>query len=440
MFRSLTVKEITGGFDPSFWATDVLRAAQAHPAIWHAGLAFSALHQRMKISSSQGDSRLFAQDYYTIGMTQYNISIGHLIKLTRKPVLSYADKQAVVLASTMHYGLCCLQKQLKQATVHVANALNLFKQWKLWQDVETSSPGPRRGRSLLDAASLLRHVAYCFQDLEAIDFYLAPAGLAKKLYAPATSSTEPFKSITEATFALNALHCFGFMRGELISDVDYKSQQLPLPSDSWTERRARDSWKERFADIKESPRHQLADPDGLALLQLMIEFDETFHIACVDPRPEVRAALTPRYARLLDLAEMQLAKRSATLGTQLQLPPPPSFSFCVTPTYVVHMVGIVCRNRSVRCRSIDIQKRFPQAYGLWSSYVSAAIVEAKMNFESAGMDMGACACVPDIKVCDDHRSVDFDIGFETEGFVSITIKSATELRKGLPGSMTLHPL
>lgn len=43
--RFQIVELIAGSFDHAFGAIDVLRACQVQPAIWHASLAMTALHQ-----------------------------------------------------------------------------------------------------------------------------------------------------------------------------------------------------------------------------------------------------------------------------------------------------------------------------------------------------------------------------------------------------------
>lgn len=426
------MQEITGGYDRSFWATDVLQAAQTHPAIWHAGLAFAALHQRMKIIAGREAHRHFADNYYTFGVVQYNISIGHLIKLTQKQNLTYIEKQAVVLASTIHYGLCCLQKLIRQAMIHIQSALTLFYQWRLWEQAE-KSPGSRR-KGLLDPESLVRHVAYCYHDITSIDADRVSENLPAMIYRPVFSSRQPFTSTTEATFAYLPIR-FNKYEQSPLGDED-SGMQRPTQDQISARHRALSIWKKRFQGFEESQNLAPNDLDCIALLRLHVAWDELFHNAVMDRRPESRAKLPPKWMRILDVAEQQLAKQSTSHGSST-----PMYSFGLTPLDVVHMTGIVCRNRAIRRRAIEIQRKWPRSQGIWSSHVSALIIEVKLAFESAGMESPDCACVPDGQmVCEEHQAVGFKIDFETEGMVSITVKNPRLQREGLPGWVTTHLL
>ncbi len=186
LFRTVTLRQISGGVDLSFWGVDLLRATHTYPAIWHASLALSGMHEWMKLSAASNDIDMDdvdnnsssnndnnaerAQEHYTFALAQYNASIAHVLDITRQQQeLTYASKETLLMTSMLYAGICSMQNNTAQAMVHIRNAVEIFGQWRFWE-MAADPPSKKHQPGVLNPATLVRLVTmfyYQFRDLAA---------------------------------------------------------------------------------------------------------------------------------------------------------------------------------------------------------------------------------------------------------------------------------
>lgn len=426
------VTEVAGGYDVSFWAVDVLQAAtQSHPAVWHASLAFSAMHQRMKVIHRQ-EHDSFARSYYITGIRQYNASISYLITLMQKKNPSYLEKQAVILTSLMQYALCCVQRNLKSARIHGLKALKLFYEWKLW-DI------PPDCRGILNPMGLMRQVALCFDDMDAIEDDVVPQDLPRHLFYGEESSSKAFNSAADAFFAYLAIR-LGTFDGDL-GDVKTPVQH-PLLTRQMRRAWAKAAWRKRFQLLQKSQLVQHEDLNVMNYLLLQAKWD-ALHKDWIGPEsPGNRQKLIPKILQLMDEAEGELFRQTAKAqrgGSKFTATAPlePLFSYSLGPMNVIQRIGNLTYCLPFRQRAIQILRKYPLTEGLWSNRLACARLEFSNLYRSqGGFDdvHSTCGCDPiTVKPCNDHRLATFDFDVDDEGFVTFTARSWYDLRHGLLG-------
>lgn len=147
MFRTETANFIGGPFMASFWTVDVVRACQAYPALWHASIALSAVHQSVKLQASishAGDAQLQAPQnrMYIVALTHFNKSIRSLADaLSRGGSGSYMDHEMVIMANILYIGICNVLRDNAQADVHGRNLIYLLQRLQFVKLHESGGKG-----------------------------------------------------------------------------------------------------------------------------------------------------------------------------------------------------------------------------------------------------------------------------------------------------------
>lgn len=214
LLRTTTISQTTGSFEQTFWSRDVLLAAWMSPKIWYAANAFAAMHHRMRlVASSNPSDRYISMEYYITALTQYNKAIQHLIQLTSQNSISYQDKDIILLASALFTGICCLYRNMKQAVIHIKNAVRLLSEWQFTKLAQAKNQHQRQ--TLLTANSLFNLIATLqYQMLDgaaASDTgvqqpqLVMPFPTAEANPAPFRSTSEAYMIFMRITFSLDDL-------------------------------------------------------------------------------------------------------------------------------------------------------------------------------------------------------------------------------------------
>ena len=241
LFRTEIAPHIAGGFDASFWAIGVPIATQNYTAIWHASIAIAAMY-KFQLERQRGSEM---PQIYSFALSHYSRSIYHLVKIANRQSLDCKSRETMLLSTVLFTGLCALQGNIKEATVHIRSGISLFYNWRLWEQNDTHD-------SILSNASLVK----LFSHLE------LQQGLTE---APRTeweqkiafdvfgASTTPFESLTEAYLEHAVIHnnmiklCRNMVFGQI-----RKSPNTPLPEldERQAYRQQYSAWKARFQHFR----------------------------------------------------------------------------------------------------------------------------------------------------------------------------------------------
>lgn len=431
LLRNLTITQVAGAFDQGFWTRDVMQATQSSPLIWHASLAFSAMHHKMKLGALPGDRRMtMAEDYYTIALRQYNKAIQHLIPLTSKKHMTYADKETVLLASVLFVGICCLQRNIKHAKLHIENAVELFYQWEFWQ-YEDSPGAVVRPRSLLQLVTTFQ---YQLSDMGGAKSAAVQRQIAM---TQVTISPKPFTTVTEAYFEYLHLH---FGRAMLHPDND--KGLYPMREKSMAYTACWNRWRDKFLALEKSQEGSKEgspelDMEALHRLRLLVDCEDL----CVSVRrnrtPETLIKSIPKMALFVDAAE-EILERESMAGDIYQ-GSSPVFSFSLSICEVLRMIGLTTNSIHLRRRIVTILKELPRQDGFLDGQLSRFLIEAKMAFDKEHAntevpeDFAQCNCVRGLFVCQTHKLADLILDFSEEEAVNMRILNTIHMAKGLPG-------
>ncbi|KAJ2981880.1 hypothetical protein NQ176_g1761 [Zarea fungicola] len=398
---------VAGGFDHSFWTVDVLRACQVQPAIWHASLALTALHQSQKQDAGETFRR---SRHEKLSMTHYNASIKHVIALTRKRNLSNAEREALLLSSLLLTALCTMQGDVRQAMMHAVNCVQVFHQWRLWESHRSSVS--RRG-SMLNADSLNTIVAHIeLQLVSRIEQVAIPPWGSP--CSPPRCSDIPFASVTEAYQEFQPL--FTSLIGLWQRAGLPLLQGLPQPGPEMDVRYPYviefQRWKKKYDALCASDRTSPLDAESMLTLYFYWEL-------------------------------LEIIRTSKDVGKADGRPP--AFSFTVSAVEGLMWSANGCRDPEVRRGFLELIQVWPRREGIWSNTLIAAIVETTIDLEETGWrdgepDAGSdCVCVAGSFICNQHRVNNHTVEFLSGDRARVTFETVGDKMMNKRGHVAILP-
>lgn len=123
-FQNVTAQAISGGFDAAFWRVTVLQISQTEPAVRHAVLAVSSLHEGLRAGAvtSLWDG-LLSQPSQSFALQQYNKAISRLLAQMSNPLTKpLASLLTCVLFVCIEY----MQGKDNEALIHLEQGRKLL--------------------------------------------------------------------------------------------------------------------------------------------------------------------------------------------------------------------------------------------------------------------------------------------------------------------------
>ena len=436
LFATETVRQVASTFDYSFWAIDVLQAAVVYPAVWHATIAMSAMHQRLKhgVAYSSPDAHRAAQEHYVYALKSYNASIAELKKITGNAHVGPGEQEATLMSSLLFTGLCSMQGDLTEAMIHARNGLEMFDQWKFWKNKDR----------VLSVASVAAQIAY-FEG-QFINKRSQPKGRAKirakRSTLGASPSDTPFATAKEAYWELQPL-LISLLEMEHGQDTHVGSPHLdpqPQPLDKrHTFRKLFAHWHAKFLPLELALNGRGADKKSMLLMRMLytachiclyVDFDRML-VSWDDHDSE--------FSQVVDLAHdlfREYAKEDAvTRAMHKEGNSVPIFSFAPSICETLYFVGGSCRNGVTRRRVISLLRKWPRRDGLWDAQLIASICEAIMKFEeAAAKSESGCECRAGKFICNGHRVVGSDVSFVDDWTLRLTLTTVGDVILQQPGA------
>lgn len=158
-FYSVTVKQVAGRTDTSFWKFNLPQMSQAQPVLWHASLALSALQLRENIPDKTAVARQTRQDHFKFALSQYSKSIEQLVKLSGKEDMSGHDQEAILTSCIVLSCFCLMQLENREALIHSLYGLKLTRQWNF----EKRAKNPKLSESARSTADYLTAMMKYFE-------------------------------------------------------------------------------------------------------------------------------------------------------------------------------------------------------------------------------------------------------------------------------------
>lgn len=475
MLHGECVRRMAGLFSESFWTVDVMRATQVYPAVWHAGLAMAAMHRATCITAQTAPARASRQRHEAFSLAQFHAAVPALLALTRKPVLADADKEAILLASTLFTGLCCLQENYEQASRHARGGNRLYWGWKYWRqngndddddgsddedgddddadatcttaNYRADNAGSRRAGCVLTTKSLTAvfthfEMQFCsrFRNVDMPEWRWRTK--AHKC------SAAPFASAVDAYTELQPLLTGYCHIGRYLS-VPRNAAELEPAVGRTLPAYVREllTWKAKF-DVLLLARGDdtLPPPDEeeaykmlcLRLLWMTLETG-------LGPNDSgatgemVWDERLPAMERVMTFAETHFAARCHPDSGNG--PRAFTFTFAMNVCEVLTFMGTNCRDGGIRRRLIALLHGWRERDGMMDARLLALIVHSVMVLEenaTTGTQAphAGCTCVPDRFICAEHRVCLIDTQFLGERSATIVLTTAGMLKDKLPPYQT----
>lgn len=428
-----TVKQVAGAFDRSFWSGSLLRATKVYPAVWHASLALSAVHTRAKILGMTGAADCARREYYGFALQEYNTAIKYLVAIARNARPSIADQETLLLTNLLFIGLSSVQGDFAQAAVHAQSGIQLFHQWRLWEQVDDSVAS--RSLRVLPRASMV----YLFTHMETqlinrLDYVSRPPWHVSDITAKCASG--PYKSLTEAYFDFQSL-CAGLVQaGRYIGVRPGSITLFPVPDFLHYYRVEFRVWLSKFQDLLKSGKLQAEDRLGVSYLEIHWLSTEICLNVDLSKGEEAWDDQIPAFRRMMKLSQQKLATADQDIDTDSQDSLGFSYSHSICETF--YFVGLNCRDREVRRIVINLLRKLPRRDGIWDSRFIANVVATIADMEDKATELDSmphfdsCACKPGSFICFGHRICSPSVEFLPDGLAKLTFRTAYGLKQGLP--------
>lgn len=428
--RTMVFNDISGAFDRNFWTVDAVRAAQAYPAVWHAGLAVTALQQSLaRAKTTQGGSC----HYRLRAMEQYGRAVRSIINTTRQTDLTLADKEAVLLSNVLLIGFCCLQDDTNAAMAHIGNSLQIFYRWRFWDGTTNCAT---RG-TILNTGSLVG--LFRRFELQFTMTWEPSAGQTWKIQEPsAWPSLSAFTSTMDAYaefIPLDLAFRTGYSKVQGVGVVSH-----PNPAPLHTIRTLLITWKAKFNAFLQSRYVRPADEECVLTLQICsaaIEISLLLSLAG-NATPLSYDAFYPAHKAITGQAERLYDVVIKNRETRQSLHIPQQFSFSMSVCDQLQRVGL-CRDGAVRRRAIAVLRKWPYRDGMSNPAATAAMMEAVMLFEEQGLLLNevsrpdGCLCVLPQYICEMHRVCGASLAHIREGEGEVRLLRKLDLEGELSG-------
>lgn len=431
MLRVDTIHHVAGAFDQIFWAVDILRATRECPAIWHASLAMAGMHRKMTVPPGLPAATTAgpAAEYYTFALKHYNKSINCLIQITKKPELSLADRETLLLAAVLFTGIACLQGNPREAVIHARNGLQLFYQWKYWEQLE-AKPASR-----IDSFVAAESITALITNLES-QFMNRLGHISRPAWrdgprAPKCSPL-PFVSPTEAYFELLPL-----MGGLLES---WRYIELPtnvafqLPEMYLSYHKELGVWRDKLRQLQQTAKPSLSELESYRILELLALGIDMCRDVDISESVLMFDRHADKFGHMMTLIrELSHSKCHSIKTNRIALP---LFSFSVSICEVLAWFCTSCRDRRLRREAISTLATWELRDGLWDSALVAAIYEAFMMVEEGGIVEGdltaadGCKCVQDGFICASHRVLQHWVEFLDDGAAHLFLLTTDDFTHG----------
>lgn len=186
-FQHVTAPCISGGFNAVFWRSIVLQICQTEPAVRHAVLAVSSLHEGIGAGSAlQPADRRLAQSAQSFALQQYNKAIARLLNQMSTPL---ARPLATLLTCVLFVCIEYMQGKDKESLIHLEQGRQLLARL----DQRSSDP---------EMECIVRHIVPLYTRLSLTSFLFGGSPV------PIPDAFRPHKDVPDTFDSIDSLrHC-----------------------------------------------------------------------------------------------------------------------------------------------------------------------------------------------------------------------------------------
>lgn len=376
-FQNCTASCISGDFDAEFWRVIVLQISQNEPAVRHAVLAVSSLHEGLGAGFSDG---ALSHPQQSFALQQYNKAISRLLEQMNN---SLTKPLASLLTCVMFVCIEYMQGKDKESLIHLEQGRQLLTR------IDQRSNDP-------DMEYIVRHIVPLYTRLSLTSFLFGgspvriPDALKPQRDIPAifdsfdsmrhslhdfmeqafqfTQSARPAKNINDS-LPQGTLKLLEVEQGQLISRLAKLNVAFSL-----------------FRASRSSPSPE----KSLLVLQMYLHAQHIWVSTALDSSEVVYdnflpsfAAIVPLAAAYLDLespsqhhpfSRPQSSSRYHFVPEQLSIAYASNFTFDTHIIPPLYYVATKCRHPLIRRSALDLLRRNPsRRENLWRASVMGAL-------------------------------------------------------------------
>jgi len=384
-FQHVTAPCLSGDFDGAFWRVIVLQICQSEPAVKHAVLAVSSLHESMTAPTTYAD----AEDRHSFALSQYNRAIACLLDQMRD-----VDARPLVPLLTCVLFVCIelMQSKDKESLLHLDQGRQILSQ--LGRKQPSRSP---------EVDIIKQHLVPMYTRFSLTSWLIGgdPAAIPTPLKM-LTDVPMLFDSIADIRYALYDLmdECLRFVKKTHAAKFEEASQEDMRGFEKEQDYLLRKIAKFNVAfSLYQSSQPRDAPPGATELIQIHVH---TTYIwtstalndgeAAFDSHVSTFSSIIPLAASFLDAMANPgprdpLSKNTPTSATAAAASVDPRrfssmFTFEMHVIAPLYFVATKCRHPLIRRAALDLLRRNPaRRENLWRANVMAAIADQTIRLE-----------------------------------------------------------
>ncbi|KAI9732549.1 MAG: hypothetical protein M1834_003884 [Cirrosporium novae-zelandiae] len=382
-FQQRTARELPGLFSLDLCERLVLQISSSEPAILHAAIAVSSIHQRYEASGMAITVDNLVDERYRFALNQYNKALSFL-----KRRLDGSDQCSTEIILTTCFLFICLemlQGHYDAATTHLQNGLNILcdrqrQNTQILGDALISPPNPQSIlENLIDSFARLDLQSTFFGQITPHSYLVTENGASEDQFR----LPESFNSVSEAKRYLdshmNAI--FRLVWPELNSDRNSLDLAILLARQKELQVRGQ-RWKATFDLFLCSRSYGLNDKDLRASTLLRI-YHLTMSIILASGFSAAIEAVFDTFTSSFQTI-VSLAASLAAQGSQDNRIPSFSLDMGIIPP--LYYTIIKCRHPRIRRQALAILKSSPHREGMWDSAMACKVAEQVVAIEESNLE------------------------------------------------------
>lgn len=377
-FRQRSVASNNNLVDTRFWDRLVLQACHSEPAIKHAVLALSSLHQLDSLPP--GSEAAIQHEAYAGRQHQRALAAAqHLISSSASQAHDF-DK--ILTACAIFIIFESVRGDYKAATMHMRSGRAILSQ----QSTRLKHPGRRRDLLEIERAlARLDMTDIFFQDVS------SPYGFNIADFHRTDPVTVPyaFNNIHDAQTCLIDLVRWLLLLDECIQHAE-SSNDITARAKYGAEKVRCSAQVQRWQEHFESLLEQIEKPNQPVTLNLKAWY--TFAMLLAEAGS---CGLETRWDAFMPYYETIISCAAEIAAITQRSSPASMFSFETGYIPPLYFAATRCRDPFLRRRAISVLRDHPRQEGVMESVAASCIATAWMDIEEQGLDVKCAADIPD---------------------------------------------
>ena len=117
-------------------------------------MCFAAIYKRQRLFPTETSVEQTKKKLYVFALQQYYLSLTHLMVIIRNRAPTYPQRETMLFCCLLFAGICSLLGDPKQALMHTRGALQMYNEWKFYEELETPSADNTTSKRIFSSEAL----------------------------------------------------------------------------------------------------------------------------------------------------------------------------------------------------------------------------------------------------------------------------------------------